>query len=225
MSELSLVATAADACIALLAFGLGARFLLVSQRLGGLTVLRLPGLGFVALALSAPLLSPSVLGGGFDVWDAARIFLQVMAFAAIGLGYLLAARHGDMPERGFGFAYQVLLLAGAVGIAPFVAFEVLHPVLAAVDTLVYLFTAALAGFVALRMARPATRPGHQGLVAIGFTFLACSQVVLAVAGQEQPGLEQLLAVGADATLLAGLLAFAGTLLLERREAPEAGRGP
>jgi hypothetical protein len=210
-------ATAADLLVALLAAVLGIHFLLASHRLGGLTVLRLPGLGFLALAASAPLFAPTLAGDGYTQWDALRVLLQFVGFSAIGLGYLLLSRHGDVPEPGFGFAYQVLLIALVVALAPFAVIAVLHPILRSADELAYAFTAALAAAVAVQLLRQRGPGSHRTVVALGFGFLAAGQTVLAYVALEVSPVPQFAAGLADAFLLAGLLAFVATLWLERSE--------
>jgi hypothetical protein len=151
----------------------------------------------------------------YDHFDAERLFLQAVAFAAIGLGYLLHQRHGDTPEAGFGLAYLAFLLAVAAALAPFVVFATLYPVLRAWDHAVYAATAALAVGLAAHLARGGglAVPGRRRVVA-GFGVLAGSQVALSVAVLDWTPLEPFL-------LASGLLRIAGLGLL----ASAALRGP
>jgi hypothetical protein len=219
MPDWTFAAQAAGLAAAVLAALLGAQFLLASRRLGGLTVLRLAGVGFLALAAACPLLAPSIFDPEFNILDSARLFLTVTGFSAIGLGYLLRARHGDSPEPGYGLAYQAFLVAGAAAVAPFAAFAVLHPLLREVDEAAYVYSATLAAVVGgLLLRRRAGTRALRPLVALGFALLAANQVVLGIAALETPGWEPVLVASGEATLLASLVAFAATLLLERREA-------
>jgi hypothetical protein len=201
---------------------LGARFLVASGRLGGLAPLRLLGLGFLALAGSS-LLLPGAVPLGFSVYNAGRVVLQVLAFSAIALGYLLQLRHAEEPHPGWDFAYQAFLVAAAVALAPFALVAALHPLVEAVDEGLHAFCVALAGGVAWRLLRPplaaAAGRSHRRLVALGFALLAVSQVVLAVEALEIPALEPggWLLVGGDAIMVVSLLVFGATVLADRRE--------
>jgi len=197
-------ASVASTAFALL---LGARFLLAAQRLGGLAVLRLPGLGFLGLALSAPLTLPAILDSPYGGWHVLHLVLQVASFTAIALGYLLRARHGDSPEREPTIAYHVLLLCAVALLVPFAVLSLTQTSLRAAVTVGHSFTALLVAGVTAHLAASGRTSLNRALVVVGYGWLAASQVFLAAVAVADAGLRSTLFTAANLALVVGLAAL------------------